>query len=338
MQRLSLILMAGVISCSSAMVLATKNDKVAKNDKAVILVHAGYGTPRGFVLRGRVIEDEGVRGPHAERGRWGNLVDSVKTFETDEVVGVRVEVEVGGAKYVVRTDADGVWRVEAKGLRRALPSGEIPLTVSVIDETDYEIPPARGVIYVVDDGPGVAVISDFDDTIVDSRVTSKGRLVVRTLTRNAAQLEPIAGVSAAYRTARAAGACCFFYVSGSPQNLHERIAAFLEIGELPVGPILLKNFGEDSLREQETYKVGRISAVMTMFPNLRFVLVGDSGEKDPEIYRIVDEKFPGRILGIVIRRVPGADNNEERLAGMNVVDDYAASPGVLESIVLAGQR
>lgn len=321
------------LALAAALLAATP---AAGEEPLRIVVLAGYGTPTAFVLWGRVLEDRGEVRPDRERGRLRNAVDTLRALETDEVEGARVVVTVAGRDYAARTDDDGTWRVEASGLAPPLAVGRLPVRVRLAGGSRGEAPPAPGVLHVLDDGPGVAVISDFDDTLVESGVTSKGRLLYRTLTRNAAQLDPVPGAVDAFRRSERAGARAFFYLSGSPQNLHERISAFLELQGLPAGPILLKNVGADPLLDQRRYKTERVEGLLAAFPRWRFVLVGDSGEQDPETYDGIRAAHPDRIRGIVIRRVVGGDAGEGRLRGMTVIDDFTGRPDVIAALVRGG--
>jgi phosphatidate phosphatase APP1 len=278
-----------------------------------------------------------VRAADPGRGSLGNLVDSVKTFETDEIEGATVEITVAGQRFRGTTDDDGVFRVRAEDLAVALAPGAVPVHAELVAPGDVTAPGADGVVQILPEGPAVALISDFDDTVAESRVTDKKRMLARTVARNAAQIEPVPGVSQAFRAAIAAGAAGVFYVSGSPQNLHERIAEFLRLRDLPAGPILLKNFGADPLTEQEAYKLRRIGEIMDTFPQLRVVMVGDSGEKDPEIYKATQASYPGRVAAIVIRKVVGADNSTTRLAGTTTIDDYLGSPRIVADAVRAAR-
>lgn len=73
---------------------------------------------------------------------------------------------------------------------------------------------------------------------------------------------------------------------------------------------------------QHTYehKVARITLLMQRFPNRQFILVGDSGEKDPEVYRTIREKFSGQVSDIWIRDVVNdRELNPGRLSSMKVI-------------------
>jgi len=72
---------------------------------------------------------------------------------------------------------------------------------------------------------------------------------------------------------------------------------------------------------------------LSMFPRTRFVLLGASGERDPEVYRAIAQRSPARIAAIIIRRVPGSDVTATRLAGMIAVDDYSGNARILANVI-----
>ena len=102
-----------------------------------------------------------------------------------------------------------------------------------------------------------------------------------------------------------------FYVSNSPWNLYDMLVDFLKINNIPKGPILLRDFGLQGKADILTYKGHKyyeILKILRTYPNLSFILIGDSGEKDADIYLEMTRKFPNRILAIYIRSV----NDEKR--------------------------
>jgi phosphatidate phosphatase APP1 len=91
-----------------------------------------------------------------------------------------------------------------------------------------------------------------------------------------------------------------FYVSKSPWNLYAPIVEYLEVQGLPRGPVLLRDYG---WKPSRTHKTDSIEEILDTYPRLKFVLSGDSGEQDPEIYADVVRRHPDRILAIYIRSV-----------------------------------
>jgi phosphatidate phosphatase APP1 len=138
-------------------------------------------------------------------------------------------------------------------------------------------------------------------------------MVHRTITGSALTRTPFPGAAALYRDL-AAGHNPVFYVSSSPWNLHAFLVAFLRHRGFPLGPVLLRDLLGTAEGAEE--KAGRIREILELHPGLRFVLVGDSGERDPEIYADVVREHPGRIVAVYIREVrldPG-DGRVERVS------------------------
>jgi phosphatidate phosphatase APP1 len=303
-----------------------------KTVRAFVVVYDGWGAPERFTVSGRVLEDQGEHAPDKKTGEADNLVNNLKALESDEVAGAEVKVQIGGHSYTATTDDDGVFLVEVKGLKGAerLPVGEASVIVDVLHPANVHAKPGVGKVFVLDDSkPFTAVISDVDDTIVKTYVTEKRKLLGAVLLKNSAQLEPVEGAARNYQKARDSGVSAFFYVSGSPQNFHRRIHSYIEGNGFPQGPLLLKNFGADNPLKQEGYKAARIDKLLEAFPLMSVVLVGDSGEKDPEIYREAMKRHPGRVRAIVIRKTASSDVSDARFAGITAVDDRYASDDVI---------
>nr|WP_237447639.1 App1 family protein [Nocardioides flavescens] len=127
----------------------------------------------------------------------------------------------------------------------------------------------------------------------------------RTLTGSALTRTAFPGAAELYRDLAAgrdgAETNPVFYVSSSPWNLHAFLVAFLRHRGFPAGPVLLRDLlGTRAGREQ---KHGRIREVLATHPQLPFVLIGDSGEHDPQIYADVVAEHPDRVLAVYIREV-----------------------------------
>ena len=144
------------------------------------------------------------------------------------------------------------------------------------------------------------VISDVDDTILETGVQRVGHMLRQTFTGSAITRTPFHGAPELYRDL-AAGGNPLFYVSSSPWNLHAFLVAFLRHRDFPLGPVLLRDLlGTGVGREP---KHVRIHEILELHPDLAFVLIGDSGEKDPEIYADIVRSHPDRVLAVYIREV-----------------------------------
>jgi hypothetical protein len=180
---------------------------------------------------------------------------------------------------------------------------------------------------------GLSVISDIDDTIKVSHVPAGKRAVLRNTFLKLFQ--PAEGMRERYLKfvdeAGASADTCFHYVSGSPWQLYGPLSRFLfEQEHFPSGTVHMKNLRKNlldrgALRDIMAFAVGgdlatldqkvrQITNLMIHMPRRKFILAGDSGEKDPEVYRAIRKLFPDQVLKVYIRDVLG-----ERLTGMEVI-------------------
>jgi hypothetical protein len=154
---------------------------------------------------------------------------------------------------------------------------------------------------------GVSIICDIDDTVKDSGVLDKRRLWESTFFKPFAAVPGMAGL-----VTRLAGAeRVVHYVSSSPWHLYEPLRQWLIADGFPVTELRLKHIRLkdttilDILASPEKTKPPLIAGILVRYPRRRFILIGDSGEKDPEIYGAVARQFPGQVARILIRRAPG---------------------------------
>jgi len=272
-----------------------------RRDPVVILPYLGYGTAKRAVVRGRVLEDEGFT---SGEGRWRNLAHFIKRLESDEVPFARISIH--GRTHAA--DREGYFRVALSG-RFAAGWNDVGLRLA-------DKPQVRATAQVLVPSPAArfGVISDIDDTVVYSHVTRKLHMILTVALSSARQRKPFAGVAAFYRALQA-GVNPFFYISKSPWNLYAPLVEYLELQGLPAGPLLLRDFG---WRMPKQHKETAIAEILGTYRKLPFVLIGDSGEHDPEIYAGIVHRFKDRIRAIYIRSVhknPARDRSIARLIG-----------------------
>jgi phosphatidate phosphatase APP1 len=264
-----------------------------RRDPVIILPYLGYGTTEKLALCGRVLQDEGFRPARDSERRWRNLVAFVKRLESDEMPGARLRATFAGLSVETVSDSEGYFSVELVAPGSLAGWHEIQL--ELLDR------PAAGTGKVLVPPPDAefGVISDLDDTVIQSDVTHKLRMLVKLAFSNAHTRKPFQGVAAFYRALHR-GRNPFFYVSKSPHNLYVPLIEFLQRQQLPGGPLLLRDYG---LRTKKDHKTRAIESILTTYPALRFILIGDSGEQDPEIYAGILSRFPERIRVIYIRSI-----------------------------------
>lgn len=161
---------------------------------------------------------------------------------------------------------------------------------------------------------GLAVISDIDDTIKITEVLDKKEMLRNTFLR---PFRAVPGMAKAYERWAQQGAV-FHYVSGSPWALYPSLVKWMDESGFPMGGYHLRRL-RDTLPKQEElagaaadHKIPAITKVLAAHPERAFIMVGDSGEADPEIYGEIARRHPGRIVKIHIRRAPHADESDAR--------------------------
>jgi phosphatidate phosphatase APP1 len=291
----------------------------------IIEPYAGYGGASGVTVGGRVLVDEGFAAPEAGHGRWRNLAELAKRLESDEVPGARVRISFQGRSTEVLADEEGYFRVTL-----VPPHPQLLPTSNHVELELLDPPPLAGAsartqaeVFVAPAGARFGIVSDIDDTVLESHVTSRWKMLRTLATSNALTRKPFAGVAALYRALQAGAGGDegnpVFYVSSSPWNLHAMLREFLAVQDLPAGPLMLKDFGDHTLfalSEHGGHKLERIEEVFGAFPELPFMLIGDSGEQDPEIYAEVVRRHPQRVKAIYIRSV---DTSPGRLAAIDTL-------------------
>jgi phosphatidate phosphatase APP1 len=280
--------------------------------------YLGYGTRERLLVCGRVLEDEGFTPAADADGRWRNLVRFWKRLESDEVPGARLRASFLGRETEGVTDGEGYFRLAIAPRGRLGPGVWQEVDLELMDPPGAA--PAVARILVPSKRARFGVISDIDDTIVASHVGSKVKMILTAVLTNARTRKPFPGVAAFYRALHA-GVNPFFYISKSPWNLYAPLVEYLEVQQLPLGPLLVRDFG---LRPEKEHKRKAIEEILATYPKLKFILSGDSGEEDPEIYSAVVQRHPDRIRAIYIRSV---NQDPARLAAIEVLVKEVAKTG-----------
>lgn len=213
-------------------------------------------------------------------------------------------------------------RCRADDCGRGWLSYEAVPTPGPDDESGGPSAVAPGRIQCVDEA-GLSVISDIDDTVKITNVAHRRELLANTFLR---EFAAVPGMAALYSGLEEKGAV-FHYVSASPWQLAPCLGGFFGAAGLPQGSMHLKLFRlKDStplgrLPSRKRSKKRTIERILADFPQRRFVLVGDSGERDPEVYVSVARRHPHQVAMVAIRQVDGKPPREkirarlDRLAG-----------------------
>lgn len=267
------------------------------------VLYDGYGSSERFMIEGRVIEAENAAKAKDGDAWYKNLWRSVRTLKNDERDGVKLAVKIGALQANTVTDEEGFFRVDMTPAR-LMPPGWHAVTAQ------GKRTRGSGQLLIVPKTNTLGVISDIDDTVLVSDVTDKKKLLIKTFLQNHKQRRTFPGTADFYHRLLAQNpepqAAPMFYVSASPRQLTDNISAFLAQNQYPRGVLLTKRINgndRDPLLDQQQYKISKIESIFVALPWVKFILIGDNGERDPEIYRALQEKYPQRVAAIYIRKV-----------------------------------
>lgn len=288
--------------CVGVLLLLAHAEAFAGADS--IVLYPAYCSGDTSVLEGRVIAAEQVRAPTSDDGRWDNLRRSLGLLVNKERKRVSVTARLAGLEWQAVTDVEGYFRIDLDRLGTLEPGWH--RIKGQIAESNSE----TGLL-VLPPGNVHGLLSDFDDTIIVTEVNSKRRMLANTLLRNPLQRQPVPGTAALYHELAARNpvpdAAPVFYLSASPRQLHFAIETFLGHNGFPPGVLITKRVTNDDTSEplfdQIAYKTSKIEEILARLPLVRFTLIGDDGESDPEVYEEIRRRYPDRIEAIWIRRV-----------------------------------
>ena len=317
--------------------------KMFKKDPLQIIAFQSYGTNSRFYLRGRALEDETI--DLEQKGLFKLLINTYKRFESDEVKHVELNLRLPNNKVIkVKTDAHGYFKSEEildnlddltndEGWLQVIASYS-DVNIKRIITNDNRFPAE---VLIPSKSTEFGVISDIDDTIIITGVASflKWRVLMNTFFKGAFNRIPLEGAASFYHMLHKGisgkNANPIFYVSHSPWNLYRYLKAFLKTNDFPKGPILLRSMNTIFKRKkasEKPQKQNEIINILKMYPELNFILIGDSGEHDADIYIEIAELFPKRILAIYLRCV---GHQERMIRVKGLFDAYKTTPALLVS-------
>ncbi|WP_095983296.1 phosphatase domain-containing protein [Melittangium boletus] len=275
-----------------------------------VLLFPTLGRPDSVTLQGRVLADT----PHGSTALTRNL----RRLATANWKGARVELSFLGVSAHVTSGADGNFQVTLPApADKPFPVGNHPAQASVPGAS------TQAPVEIIPDSAPFLVVSDFDDTLAISEVTQPDKLVTNALLRDADTQQVVSGMAGFYGClgADATRVPAFALVSGSPVQFAPRVGAFLSRHGFPSGfGLYLRDLGPGTLSD---YKQPIIRGLLQRFPH-PVVLVGDSGEKDPEVYAQIRDEFPGRVRAIYIRDA-GNSANATRFKDMLLFKDASTA-------------
>ncbi|WP_456847310.1 App1 family protein [Cellulomonas sp. P5_C6] len=270
--------------------------------------YAGYGAPGWVRVLARTVlaaphvgdDDLPGAGSDAQVGaRSASAVRGWRSFATAQVSGAELEVQVGDRTHHVVTDRGGY--VDAVLAADLTPGWhDVRLTT-----TDGRV--ALAPVHVIGPGSRFGIVSDIDDTVMVTRLPRPLVAAWNVLMRHENAREPVPGMARLYSELRAGGQeVPVVYLSTGAWNAAPAIARFLRRWRYPAGPLLLTDWGPTNsgwFRSGPAHKVAQLRRLFEELPDVRWMLVGDDGQRDPQIYAGAAQRFPDHVQAILIRQL-----------------------------------
>ncbi len=306
------------------------NERIGTERDYYVQAYRWFGTHDHLIVRGRVLGENGLRDAQDQDGTWNNLLNSYRRFNSKELPYARLRLKYGGIVSEVEADEEGYFEAALVAGNLSVDEGWQTVQVELIEPVDDEITMAQ--VLVPAQSAEYGIISDIDDTILKTFATDLIKVAKLTFLNSAKMRMPFAGVAAFYHSLvngmSGSDQNPIFYVSSSPWNLYDLLIDFMKIHDIPLGPLMLRDLGIDENKfitsGHGDHKTAQISRILNAYPDLPFILLGDSGQHDPEIYRNIIKAFPKRIKAAYIRDV----SQEARDMEIRTLIDLLEADGV----------
>ncbi|MEU4361627.1 phosphatase domain-containing protein [Promicromonospora sp. NPDC023987] len=277
-----------------------------------IETYTGYGTPdRVRVLARVLLARPGPVAPNRDAVRAGRR--GFRHFLTVPAPQRSVRLQVGGHTSVATSDRAGYVDVEVP-TEAPLAAGWQSAVLTHLDGTDPC--PTDASLLILDEDTRFGVISDIDDTTMVTAVPRPLLAAWNTFVRHSSSRRAVPGMPELYRALEQKHPdACFFYLSTGAWNTAGTLRAFLSRHAYPSGPLLLTDWGPTLtgwFRRGPAHKEASLELLMSWFPHVRWVLFGDDGQHDVEIYEEAVRRRPDRVRVVAIRRLT---SGQQVLAG-----------------------
>ncbi len=286
-------------------------------DPLIIMPYRGYANAKRIYLKGRVLEDENIFKGKTD-SQIQNIINSFKRFESDEIPNADVRITCAEQVFECQTDEEGYFILDGKWTAPTKSSAKNWLDIKVEllfpTKVNSERISAKGEIYLLPKNADYGIITDIDDTILQTHVTSlfKLRMLYVTFFKNAHQRLPMEGMVELFKNfakgENGKRENPIFYLSHSPWNIYDLLKEFLSIQKFPKGPLLLRDYGIAPSGDFANHKMSSITHLLKTYPKLPFILLGDSAEKDADFYIEVANAFPEQVKAIYIRQTRDTKN------------------------------
>ncbi len=285
-----------------------------KAQEISIQAYLSYGQKDALHVFGRVIAGYSHPAYRPSKSRFLYIYKVIRLFLAVKVPQVKITLRAGKEAFHLTTNSEGFFseRITLNQDIRALleqEQGELPRLELFYHLGGHEKVMAHSHAVMPDQTTKKIFVSDIDDTVLKSRATRFVSMAIKTLLYPPRKRQMFPETSRAYKKLQKGidgqQLNLFFYVSSSTWDIYPLLKEFLEINELPEGPLILQDIQGEKKKQHSNphaHKRDRIQEIIKVYPQCPIVLIGDAGQSDQDIYLDLAESHPQRIEKILIRR------------------------------------
>ena len=274
-----------------------------------IKIYNAYGNSYEVIIEGRLLHKKVFEKAEQSDSWYKNLYRRLRELINDEIKNKKVEAVINGEKFYTKSDDEGYFQFDID-LKNSLKSGYQNINLKIKNNSNIHKTKAT----IIANKKMIGIISDFDDTIVISNVPTKLKLLYNILFKNYMQRKVVKGMKEKFQKILTKNPKTMpiplFILSASPQQLFNPIEKFLNYHNFPKHVLILKKAhgsNKDPLTDQYKYKMQKIEKLIKLYPKIKWIMFGDSGEKDREVYESIAKKYPQKVLGYYIRDVKSGE-------------------------------
>lgn len=299
-----------------------------------VIPFRGYGSTSWIRVLARVVlaakPDPDASSPRKIRG-WRSFTSAPMPF-------AEVTLHAEGQTLTLQADRGGVID---HTLEVSLSPGWHDVWMRVSDGL-----PVRGRVFIIADTQEIGVICDVDDTIMVTALPRPFLAAWNSFVRDEHARRPVPGMAVLLeRTVRQYPGCPVIYLSTGAWNVQPTISRFLKRHLYPMGSLLLTDWGPTTdriFRSGQDHKKENLERLATDFPHVRWILIGDDGQHDEELYAQFAMNHPGQVRAIAIRELlapeallAGGRSHTNRTLDPEVTPWVSASNGAGLAVELA---
>ncbi len=266
-----------------------------RGHRATIVPYTGYGSTAWVRVLGRVL----LTAPSKSQRTEDQSVRGWRSFTSVPSAHAEVTVDIAGTRTTVIADRGGVIDTTVQA---TLTAGWQTISLSTHGGRTVEAP-----IFIVSDDSTVGMVSDIDDTVMVTALPRPFLAAWNTFVLDEHARTPTPGMAVLYERLRHANPDSpMVYLSTGAWNVAPTLTRFLSRNLYPAGALLLTDWGPTHdrwFRSGSEHKRTNLLRLVDDFPSMKWLLVGDDGQHDEQLYGELVESHPDNVVAVLIRQL-----------------------------------